>query len=101
MGARARRRSVPVLERGVDTSSSGQAAVPLIIVVGLAILIGAIRALRLRVAVDAAFLALAVLYACGNRTAFQYPKDLIREIALVLLLLPFVLAARSSADPLP
>ena len=85
----------------IDTAQLGQAAVPLIIAVGLAILIGGIRALRLRYDVDVAYLALALLYACGNRTAFQYPKDLIREIALVLLLLPFVLAARTSSDAPP
>jgi hypothetical protein len=75
---------------GVDTAQLGQAAVPLIIVVGLAILIAAIRALRLRVAVDPAYLVLAALYACITSKGVQYPKDLIRELALVLTLLPFV-----------
>ena len=72
-----------------------------LIVIGPAILIGGSRAMRLRYAVDVAYLMLALLYACANRTAFQYPKDLIREIALVLLLLPFVLAARTSPDAPP
>ena len=86
----------------VDTSQLGQAAVPLIIVVGLAILIGAIRAVRLRGVVDPAFLvARRAVRLRKHRTAFQYPKDLIRELALVLLLLPFVFAARSSAEALP
>jgi hypothetical protein len=80
---------------GVDTAQLGQAAVPLIIVVGLLILVAAIRALRLRTTVDVALLVLAALYACGSTNAFQYPKDLIREPALVLLLVPFVLASRS------
>ena len=78
----------------IDTTQLGQAAVPLIVAVGIAILVGAIYALRLRTVVDPAFLVLAGLYACGVATAFQYPKDLIRELALVLVLLPFVFAAR-------
>jgi len=80
---------------GVDTAQLGQAAVPLIIVVWLLIVISGIRALRVASVVDVALLVLAALYACGSTNAFQYPKDLIREPALVLLLMPFVLAARS------
>ena len=86
--------------RGVDTAQLGQAAVPLIIVVGLAILVAGIYALRLRSVVAPAFLAIAVLYACITPNGVQYPKDLIRELALVLTLLPFVLAARATpAEP--
>ena len=78
----------------------GEAAVPLIIVVGLAILIAGVYALRLRTAVDPAFLAIAPLYACITPNGVQYPKDLIRELALVLTLLPFVLATRPTpAEP--
>jgi hypothetical protein len=76
---------------GVDTAQLGQAAIPLILVVLLLILVAAIRALRLATALDVALLVLAALYACGSTNAFQYPKDLIREPALVLLLVPFVL----------
>jgi hypothetical protein len=85
---------------GIDTAQLGEAAVPLIIVVGLAIIIASIYALRLRTAVDPAFLAIAVLYACITSKGVQYPKDLIRELALVVTLLPFVLATRTtSAEP--
>ncbi len=85
---------------GGDTAQLGEAAVALIIVVGLAILIGGIYALRLRSVVAPAFLAIAVLYACITPNGVQYPKDLIRELALVLTLLPFVLAARATpAEP--
>jgi hypothetical protein len=83
---------------GIDTAQLGQAAVPLIIVAGLLILVAGIRALRLVTAVDVALLVLAALYACGSTNAFQYPKDLIREPALVLLLVPFVLA-RAGRSP--
>jgi len=77
---------------GVDTAQLGQAAIPLILVAGMLILVAGTRALRLVTAVDVALLVLAALYACGSTNAFQYPKDLIREPALVLLLVPFVLA---------
>jgi hypothetical protein len=86
---------------GVDTAQLGQAAVPLIVVAGLLILVAAIRAVRLASAVDVALLVLAALYACGSTNAFQYPKDLIREPALVLLLVPFVLAVRPTPDHSP
>jgi len=81
---------------GVDTAQMGQAAVALIIVVGLAILVAGIYALRMRNVVAPAFLSIAVLYACITPNGVQYPKDLIRELALVLALLPFVLAARAA-----
>jgi hypothetical protein len=83
---------------GVDTAQLGQAAVPLIIVVGLAIVIAAVVALRLRNVVAPVFLATAALYACITPNGVQYPKDLIRELALVLMLLPFVLAAREESS---
>jgi hypothetical protein len=83
---------------GIDTSQMGQAAVPLIIVVALAMLVAAVRALRLRSVVDPAYLALAALYACIVSTGVQYPKDLIRELAPVLTLLPLALVARASPE---
>jgi hypothetical protein len=79
-----------------DTAQLGEAAVPLIIVVGLAIVIAGVYALRLRSVVAPAYLAIAALYACITPNGVQYPKDLIRELALVLTLLPFVLAARET-----
>ena len=80
---------------GIDTAQLGQAAIPLIIVVALAIVVAAVVALRLRNVVAPAFLAIAALYACITPNGVQYPKDLMRELALVLMLLPFVLAARA------
>ncbi|HVA31196.1 MAG TPA: hypothetical protein VMU58_07990 [Gaiellaceae bacterium] len=85
---------------GVDTAQMGEAAVALIVVVGLAIFVAAVFALRLRSVVAPAFLAIAALYACITPNGVQYPKDLIRELAVVLTLLPFVLAARATpAEP--
>jgi len=84
----------------VDTAQLGQAAVPLIIVVGLAIVVAGFYALRLRSVVAPAFLAIALLYACITPNGVQYPKDLIRELAIVLTLVPFVIVARASpAEP--
>ena len=71
----------------------GEAAIALIVSVAAAILVGCVSALRLRNAVAPAFLALAALYACITPNGVQYPKDLIRETALVVLLLPFALFA--------
>ena len=81
---------------GIDTAQLGQAAVALIIVVGLAIVVGAIYGLRLHNVVHPAFLAIAVLYACITPDGVQYPKDIFRELALVLTLLPFAIAARAT-----
>jgi hypothetical protein len=86
---------------GIDTAQLGQAAVPLIVATALAILVAAARALPLRSPVDPPYLVLAALYACIVSTGVQYPKDLIRELALVLLLLPFAIAARPTAPPRP
>lgn len=74
---------------GIDTAQLGQVAVPLIVAVGLAILVASVYALRLRTVVQPAYLALAALYACITSKGVQYPKDLIRELAIVLALLPF------------
>lgn len=76
-----------------NTAQLGEASVALIIVVGAAIVVTAVYALRLRSVVAPAFLALAALYGCIATNGVEYPKDLIREVALVLTLVPFVLAA--------
>ena len=76
-----------------DTAQLGQTAVPLIVVTGLAIIVAAIYALRLRNVVHPSYLALAALYACITSKGVQYPKDLIRELAPLLTLLPFAFLA--------
>lgn len=83
---------------GVDTAQLGQAAVPLLAVTALAIVAATVLALRLRTVVDPVFLVLAALYACIVSKGVQYPKDLIRELAPVLLLLPFVFARTRQRD---
>lgn len=83
---------------GVDTAQLGQVAVPLVVVVLLAILVGAGYALRLRTVVQPAYLALAALYVCITSKGVQYPKDLIRELAVVLALLPFAFLSGAAED---
>ena len=65
---------------------------PLIAAVFAAVVVGAVGALWLRTPVEPAYLAVAALYACISANGVNYPKDLIRELALVLVMLPFVLA---------
>jgi hypothetical protein len=85
---------------GTDTAQLGEAAIALIIVFGLAILVAGIFALRLRTVIAPAFLSIAALYACITPNGVQYPKDLIRELAVVVTLLPFVFTARATeAEP--
>jgi hypothetical protein len=84
-----------------DTAQLGQAAVPLIVAVGLGILVASVYSLRLRNFVQPAFLALAAVYACITANGVQYPKDLLRELALVLTLLPFALAVRTDRRARP
>jgi hypothetical protein len=83
---------------GVDTAQLGQVAVPLIVVTALAIVVTTIVALRLRTVVDPVYLALGAVYACIVSKGVQYPKDLIRELAPLLLLLPFVLGCGRQRD---
>jgi hypothetical protein len=82
-----------------NAAQLGEAGIALIIAVAAAILVGSVSALRLRNAVAPAFLALTLLYACITPNGIQYPKDLIRETALVVLLLPFVLFASEQRAP--
>ena len=85
---------------GIDTAQLGEVAIALIVVFFLAIVVAGIVALRMRSVVAPAFLALAALYACITPNGVQYPKDLIRELAVVVTLLPFVFVARATpAEP--
>jgi hypothetical protein len=84
----------------IDTAQLGQAAVPLIVVGWLAILVAMLYALRLRNVVHPSYLALTAVYACITSKGVQYPKDLIRELAPLLTLLPFAfLQTTATASP--
>jgi hypothetical protein len=69
----------------------GQAAVPLLTVGLVALLLGVVRAARLRSSLDAVYLAMAGLVLSVGWLALLFPKDLVRTIALPLLVLPLVL----------
>jgi hypothetical protein len=86
---------------GIDTAQLGEAAVALIVVIAVAIVAAAVVACRLRSVVAPAFLAIAALYACITPNGVQYPKDVIRELAVVLTLAPFVIAARPAPEDAP
>jgi hypothetical protein len=70
----------------------GMVTVAFLVPVGGLLLLGLVRALRLRGPLDAIFVGLAALVFCTNWLVLLYPKDLIRLVALPLALLPFVLA---------
>lgn len=60
----------------------------LLVLAGLLAVLG-VRALRLRSPVEAAFLPLVLVLACVTTSVTTYPKDLLRVVALALLLAPF------------
>jgi hypothetical protein len=75
-----------------ESSQIGSASLALLIVVGAALLVGMVRAARLRSPLDTVFLLYALLIFSLNWLGILYPKDLVREAALPLALLPAVLA---------
>lgn len=83
-----------------ETMQIGNASFALLVVVGAALLIGMVRALALRSPLDTVFLLYALLIFCLNWLGILYPKDLVREAALPLALLPAVIA-RPGAPPAP
>ncbi len=81
----------------VDSFSSmqvGEAALPLGLVALATIVLGLGRAARLRQPVDVAFLFVALLACFLAWRQLLYPKDLIRSLTFVWVLLPPVLVAR-------
>jgi hypothetical protein len=69
------------------------ATVPLLSLVAVALLIGAARSLRLRSPLDHIFLLFVVLSSMYTWLLVLYPKELLRNLVVPLLLLPAVLAA--------
>lgn len=86
-------------ERGTGTFDgvvAGHATVPLLAVAGAALAFGAFRALRLRTPVDAIYLAFMPVVFAMNQWGLLYVKDMIRELAIPLVLLPAVIAGYAS-----
>ncbi|MDQ3941416.1 MAG: hypothetical protein M3238_08710, partial [Actinomycetota bacterium] len=76
---------------GVETAQLGQAALPLIVAVGAALIFGIVRASRMRFFLDPIYLGLALLTFCLSPLGVLYPKDLFRLTATLFLLLPAIL----------
>jgi len=86
-------------ERGTgafDGVVTGHAAVPLLAVAGAALAFGAFRALRLRTPVHAVYLAFMPVVFAMNEWGLLYVKDMIRELAIPLVLLPAAAAGCAS-----
>ena len=89
---------VDTLKRAVGLATDFNGAqlsavvVPLLVVVAAALIAGAVRALRVRSPLDVVYLLFFLLAALLNWWTLLYPKDLIRELVVPLLLLPAVFA---------
>jgi hypothetical protein len=79
-----------------DAAQIGQTAVPLLVLALAAVLLGVGRAVRMRSFLDPVYLIVAALVLCLGWLALMYPKDLIRALSFLGLLLPAVVA-----DPRP
>jgi MYXO-CTERM domain-containing protein len=86
------RRAARLAVDSFDRAQIGNASIALLVVVFALLLIGAVRAARLRWWLDPVYLLFAALLFSLNWLALQYPKDLIREAVVALALLPAVLA---------
>lgn len=75
------------------TSQIGAASGPLLVAAGAALLFGIYRAARVRSAIDLPFILLTLLALCLQPLGVLYPKDMIRELAMPMLLLPLVIAS--------
>jgi hypothetical protein len=80
-----------VLEGGGQV---GMPAVALLTSLGGLLILGVVRALRVRSLVDPFFVLLTIVALCTNFNVLLFPKDLIRMVALTGALLPFVIAGR-------
>lgn len=80
---------------GADLESQlGAASAPLLAAVGSALLVGLVQAVRVRNPVGAVFVLVALLALALRPLGVLFPKDMLRELSIPLMLLPLVLAAR-------
>jgi hypothetical protein len=78
---------------GTGASQLGNIAITLLTILGAAMLVGAVRAVGLRSPFDLMFLAAALLASLYNWHLLLYPKDVLRELILPLLLIPAVVGS--------
>ncbi|HYP24969.1 MAG TPA: hypothetical protein VEV43_15485 [Actinomycetota bacterium] len=84
---------------GADLESQlGAASAPLLAAVGAALIVGLVQAVRVRNAVGAVFVLVALLALALRPLGVLFPKDMIRELSIPLMLLPLVLAAKPGRD---
>jgi hypothetical protein len=95
------------LARGpFQASQVGNAALALLAVWGFVLVIGFVRARKLSTFMHPVFILMALVIASLNWLGLLFPKDLIRESAMTLLVLPLAIAGRrtvpsGSGDELP
>lgn len=74
-------------------SQLGTLVIPILTIVAATLLVGTVRALRLRSPFDTIFLSVVALATLYNYLLLGYPKDLVRELVISLLLLPAVIGS--------
>jgi hypothetical protein len=83
-----------------STSQLGAIEVPLLVVVGFALVLGAARAYRLDTVVKPVFILLALTLFSLTWLNLLFPKDFLRAATVALALLPFVFAPGRPSEPL-
>ena len=73
-----------------EESQLGSASLILLMVVAIALLVGAVRAARLRSSLDVVYLLTVALLSLLTPAALLYPKDLFRNTWLALAILPWI-----------
>jgi hypothetical protein len=86
-------KAVGLMQSDFNANQLGAAMVPILLAIAGALIAGATRAVRLRSPLDALFLMFFGVTALLNWWTLLYPKDMIRELTLPLLLLPAALAS--------
>lgn len=84
-------RAAELARKGGDQMQIGTAALAFLPAVGGALVVGAVKAFRLRTFLDVLFLLFALMVSSLNWLQLLNPKDLIRLLVLALALLPAVL----------
>jgi hypothetical protein len=74
-------------------SQLGTLVIPILTIVAAALVVATVRALRMRSPFDTIFLLVVTLATLYNYLLLGYPKDLVRELVIPLLLLPAVIGS--------
>jgi len=90
-------RAAALTNNTFDQMQIGTAIIALLAILGVALLLGLLQALRFRWWVDSIFVFVGLLTFMFGWLQLLYPKDLIRELTVPLVLLPAVLAGPVAA----